>query len=161
MEHHSEAFVAFDTAKLRNAVAIADAGRNGEVRYLGEFDNTEAATRKLVAKLASKHARLTFCYEAGPTGYGLYRLIKSIGHDCIVVAPSLIPSKPGDRVKTNRRGPPIDYAAVLDSLDIMEKVMRRCGFRPGRRDRGEGGEVSARPTLGRSPRRRHQRQGDG
>jgi transposase len=103
MEHHSEAFVAFDTAKLRNSVAIADAGRNGEVRYLGEFDNTEAATRKLVAKLASKHARLTFCYEAGPTGYGLYRLIKSIGHDCIVVAPSLIPSKPGDRVKTNRR----------------------------------------------------------
>ena len=97
MEHHSEAFVAFDTAKLRNAVAIADAGRNGEVRYLGEFDNTEAATRKLVAKLASKHARLTFCYEAGPTGYGLYRLIKSIGHDCLVVAPSLIPSKPGDR----------------------------------------------------------------
>jgi transposase len=53
MEHHSEAFVAFDTAKLRNAVAIADAGRNGEVRYLGEFDNTEAATRKLVANLAS------------------------------------------------------------------------------------------------------------
>jgi transposase len=46
---------------------------------------------------------LTFCYEAGPTGYGLYRLIKSIGHDCIVVAPSLIPYKPGDRVKTNRR----------------------------------------------------------
>src|SRR5208337_522815 len=42
-------------------------------------------------------------YEAGPTGYGLYRLIKSLGHDCIVVAPSLIPSKPGDRVKTNRR----------------------------------------------------------
>ena len=103
MEHHSEAFVAFDTAKLRNAVAIADAGRNGEIRYLGEFDNTEVAIRKLVGKLASKHARLTFCYEAGPTGYGLYRLIKSIGHDCIVVAPSLTPSKPGDRVKTNRR----------------------------------------------------------
>src|SRR6202011_3689000 len=103
MEHHSEAFVACDTAKLRNAVAIADAGRNGEIRYLGEIDNTEPETRKLVAKLASKHARLTFCYEAGPTGYGLYRLIKSIGHDCIVVAPSLIPSKPGDRVKTNRR----------------------------------------------------------
>src|SRR6476659_2519598 len=103
MEHHTEAFVALDTAKLRNAVAIADAGRNGEIRYLGEIDNTEVETRKLVAKLASKHARLTFCYEAGPTGYGLYRLIKSIGHDCIVVAPSLIPSKPGDRVKTNRR----------------------------------------------------------
>jgi hypothetical protein len=67
MEHHSEAFVALDTAKLRNAVAIADVGRNGEIRYLGEIDNTEAETRKLVAKLASKHTRLTFCYEAGST----------------------------------------------------------------------------------------------
>jgi transposase len=103
MVHHSEAFVALDTAKLRNAIAIADAGRNGEIRYLGEIDNAEAATRKLVAQLASKYSRLTFCYEAGPTGYGLYRLIKSLGHDCIVVAPSLIPSKPGDRIKTNRR----------------------------------------------------------
>src|SRR6187397_441925 len=103
MAHHTEQCVALDTAKLRNAVAIADAGRNGEIRYLGEIDNTEAETRKLVAKLASKHARLTFCYEAGPTGYGLHRLIKSLGHDCMVVAPSLIPSKPGDRVKTNRR----------------------------------------------------------
>ena len=54
MAHHREAFVAFDTAKLRNAVAVADAGRSGEIRYLGEIDNTEAATRKLVAQLASK-----------------------------------------------------------------------------------------------------------
>jgi hypothetical protein len=49
--------VALDTAKLRNAVAIADAGRNGEIRYLGEFDNTEAATRQLVTKLASLHRK--------------------------------------------------------------------------------------------------------
>jgi transposase len=54
-------------------------------------------------KLAAKYERLTFCYEAGPTGYGLYRQIRSLGHECIVVAPSLIPKKPGDRVKTNRR----------------------------------------------------------
>jgi transposase len=100
---HGEAFVAFDTSKLRNAVAIADAGRSGEVRFLGEIDNTEAATAKLVRKLAARHERLTFCYEAGPTGYGLYRQIKKLGHECIVVAPSLIPKKPGDRVKTNRR----------------------------------------------------------
>src|SRR6516165_2105363 len=103
MSDHSEAFVAFDTAKLRNAVAIADGGRGDEVRFLGEFDNTPAATAKLVRKLAAKYERLTFCYEAGPTGYGLYRQIKSLGHECIVVAPSLIPKKPGDRVKTNRR----------------------------------------------------------
>jgi transposase len=101
--HHTEAFVGIDTSKLRNAIAIAEDGRGGEVRYLGEFTTTEAATRKLVAKLAAKYRCLTFCYEAGPTGYGLYRLIKSLGHECMVVAPSLTPKKPGDRVKTNRR----------------------------------------------------------
>jgi transposase len=103
VSNHSEAFVAFDTSKLRNAVAIADGGRAGEVRFLGEIENTGAATAKLVKKLASKHQRLTFCYEAGPTGYGLYRQINSLGHECVVVAPSLIPKKSGDRVKTNRR----------------------------------------------------------
>jgi transposase len=99
----SEVFVGLDTSKLRNAVAIAEGGRNGEVRYLGEIENAEAATRKLVRKLAASHQRLTFCYEAGPTGYGLHRQIKALGHECVVVAPSLIPKKPGDRVKTNRR----------------------------------------------------------
>jgi transposase len=95
--------VAFDTSKLRNAVAIADAGRAGEIRFVGEIDNTSAATAKLVKKLSAKYQRLSFCYEAGPTGYGLYRQIKSLGQECMVVAPSLIPKKPGDRVKTNRR----------------------------------------------------------
>src|SRR3982074_2796886 len=103
MGDYSEAFVGIDTSKLRNAVAIADAGRGGEVRFLGEIENTAAATAKLVRKLAGKYERLTFCYEAGPTGYELYRQIKSLGQECIVVAPSLIPKKPGDRVKTNRR----------------------------------------------------------
>jgi transposase len=112
MFDHSEVFVAFDTSKLRNAVAIAEAGRTGEVRFLGEIETSEAATVKLVKKLAGKYARLMFCYEAGPTGYGLYRLIKELGHDCIVVAPSLIPKKAGDRVKTNRR----------DALDLARQL---------------------------------------
>src|SRR6202041_136288 len=103
VEHHTEAFVGIDTSKLRNAVAIADSGRGGEVRYLGEVPATEAAIQKLVAKLAAKYRHLTFCHEAGPTGYGLYRLLKSLSHECLVVAPSLIPKKAGDRVKTNRR----------------------------------------------------------
>jgi transposase len=103
VDDHSEAFVAIDTSKLRNAVAIAEAGRQGEVRFLGEFENGAAAIAKLVRKLAGKYARLTFCYEAGPTGYGLHRQITSLGHECLVVAPSLIPKRPGDRVKTNRR----------------------------------------------------------
>ncbi len=102
MGDHSEAFVGLDTSKLRNAVAIADDIRGGEVRFLGEIENSAVATTKLVRKLAAKYQRLMFCYEAGPTGYGLYRQIKSLGHECMVAAPSLIPRKPGDRVKTNR-----------------------------------------------------------
>jgi transposase len=108
---HIGAFVAFDTSKTRNAVAIAQPGRSGEVRYLGEIDNTAAATGKLVRKLAEKYGRLSVCYEAGPTGYGLYRHIRSLGQECIVVAPSLIPKKAGDRVKTNRR----------DALDLVRQ----------------------------------------
>ena len=103
MKKYSEAFVGFDTAKKRHAVAIAEGGRDGEVRYLGEIDSSPAAVEKLVAKLAERHAELHICYEAGPTGYGLYRQINGLGHDCRVVAPSLIPKKPGERIKTNRR----------------------------------------------------------
>src|SRR5262249_3610920 len=104
MSDHSEAFVAFDTSKLRNAVAIADGGRGDEVQFLGEIDNTPAAIAKLVRKLAGKYERLTFCYEAGPTGYGLYRQGQGLGDEGIVGAPPLLPKKEGDRVKTNRRG---------------------------------------------------------
>jgi transposase len=103
MVDHSEAFVGFDTSKLRNAVAIADGGRGGEIRFYGEIENAPAATAKLVRKLAAKYERLMFCYEAGPTGYGLHRQIKGLGFECVVVAPSLIPKRPGDKVKTNRR----------------------------------------------------------
>jgi transposase len=92
VDQHSRAFVGIDTSKLRNAVAVAEEGRDGEVRYLGEIDTAEAATRKLVIKLAAKYRQLTFCYEAGPTGYGLHRLIRELGHDCIATgldAPAL------------------------------------------------------------------------
>jgi transposase len=103
MGDYSEAFVGLDTSKLRNAIAIADAGRGGEVRFFGEIENTPVATAKLVRKLSARYERLTFCYEAGPTGYGLHRQIKDLGFECLVVAPSLIPKRPGDKVKTNRR----------------------------------------------------------
>ena len=71
-------------------------------------------------KLAAKYARLTFCYEAGPTGYGLYRQIESLGHECVVVAPSLIPKRPGDKVKTNRRDA-VSLAKLLRA-DELTKV---------------------------------------
>jgi transposase len=103
MGKHKLAFVAFDSAKNKHAVAIADSGRGAEVRYLGEIDNSPDAVRKLVAKLTRQYERLHFCYEAGPTGYGLHRQLTELGHVCDVVAPTMIPKRSGDRVKTNRR----------------------------------------------------------
>jgi transposase len=103
MGEYSEAFVAFDVSKTKHAVAIADGGRGGEVRFMGEVANSPAAVERLIGKLAGRYGKLHFCYEAGPTGYGLHRQIEALGHACLVVAPALIPKRPGERVKTNRR----------------------------------------------------------
>jgi len=103
MKECSEAFIGFDTAKKKHAVAIADVGREGEIRYLGEIDSSPLTIERMIRKLAGRYEKLHFCYEAGPTGYGLYRQVRGLGHDCSVVAPSLIPKKSGERVKTNRR----------------------------------------------------------
>jgi transposase len=103
MAEYSEAFVAFDVAKMKHAVAIAEGGRTGEVRFFGEIENTLARIERIIKKLASRYDRLQVCYEAGPTGYGLHRQIEALGHACLVVAPALIPKRSGERVKTNRR----------------------------------------------------------
>ena len=103
MHQDSAVFVGLDASKLKISVALAEDGRQGEVRFLGDIEHTQGAVRRLVTKLAGKYRRLLFCYEAGPTGYGLQRQISDLGHDCAVIAPSLIPKRPGERVKTNRR----------------------------------------------------------
>jgi transposase len=89
MGQYSEAFVAFDVAKLKHAVAIA---RAGEVRFLGEVENQPAAIERTIKKLSKRYDRLHVCFEAGPTGYGLCRQVRELGYDCTVVAPALIPS---------------------------------------------------------------------
>jgi hypothetical protein len=73
MAKYKLAFVAFDSAKEKHAVAIAEDGRDGEVRYFGEIENSPEAVKKFVTKLSRRYDRLHFCYEAGPTGYGLHR----------------------------------------------------------------------------------------
>lgn len=93
-------YVGMDVHKEAIAVAVAE---GGEVRYVGNIANTPAAVQKLVKQLGKGDARLSFCYEAGGCGYGIHRQLTQLGCDCLVVAPSLIPRKAGDRVKTDRR----------------------------------------------------------
>jgi transposase len=95
-------YVGMDVHKETIAVSVAD-GTGGEPRYLGEIPNTPEAVVKLVRQLKKDRAPLRFCYEAGPCGYELYRQLKALAQGCQVVAPSLVPKKPGSRVKTDRR----------------------------------------------------------
>ena len=83
-------------------IAVAVAETNGETRSLGTIANREDSIRKFIKRLGSPE-QLRACYEAGPTGFVLYWQLTQLGVDCAVVAPSLVPKKPGDRVKTDRR----------------------------------------------------------
>ena len=89
MKKGSEVFIGIDTAKAHNAVAVTEAGCDGEVWYLGTFDNTPDAVAKLVRKLSSRYEKLYFCYEAGSTGHGLYwQILPHNGAKTTVFAPS-------------------------------------------------------------------------
>jgi len=96
-------YVGLDIHKDTIAVALAEAGKRSEVREYGKITNSPAAVKAMVAKLGRGRHELRFCYEAGPCGYGIHRQLSTTGHGCVVVAPSLIPRKPGDRIKTDRR----------------------------------------------------------
>ena len=96
-------YVGLDVHKDTIAVALAEAGVRGDVREYGKIANTPTALKALATKLSRGGRQLLFCYEAGPCGYGIQRQLSHSGHDCVVVAPSLIPRKPGDRIKTDRR----------------------------------------------------------
>ncbi len=126
-------YVGLDVHKETISVALAEGGARGEVRYFGKIANDGQALRKLAEKLSGQGRRLRFCYEAGPCGYGVYRTLTGLGHDCAVVAPSLIPRRPGDRVKTDRRD--CLGLATLERAGELTAVWVRQGIDAGVLDR--------------------------
>lgn len=119
MNNDSIIFIGLDTHKSFIQVAVLQGQRGAQPQHLGRIKSNKSALVKLALQLQSKYPKATlhFVYEAGPCGYWTYRLLTSIGHCCYVVAPSLIPKKPGDRVKTDKRD-----AAKLAKLFKAEEL---------------------------------------
>jgi len=110
-------YVGLDVHKDSIAVAYAPEDRGAEVVSLGAIGTRQCDIDKLIRKLQAKNVMLVIAYEAGPCGYWLYRYLTRHGLRCLVVAPSLIPRKPGDRVKTDRRDA-VTLARWLRSGDL-------------------------------------------
>ena len=103
MSEHTTIFVGLDVHKDSIDVAIAEDGRDAEVRHYGTIGGDLASLDKVVRRLRSRRTTLRVVYEAGPCGYEIYRHLQAQGIGCVVVAPSLVPKRSGDRVKTDRR----------------------------------------------------------
>lgn len=101
--HKTIKYVGLDVHKDSITIAIADEGREGEVRVYGKISNDFNQIDKVMRKLISQNSQLRCVYEAGPCGYPIYRHLANKGIDCVIVAPALIPKKSGERVKTDRR----------------------------------------------------------
>ena len=99
----TDKYVGLDVHKDTTVIAVADGGRSGEVRLFGTVSSDLRALEKALKKLGGEHVRLHVVYEAGPTGYGVYRRLKQLGLECMVVAPSRIPQADGARQKNDRR----------------------------------------------------------
>lgn len=96
-------YVGLDVHKNSIAVALADHGRESEVRRYATINSDLASLDKITRKLVSQGSEPRFVYEAGPCGYKIYRHLRQQKFECMVAAPSLIPKKSGDRIKNDRR----------------------------------------------------------
>jgi len=138
-------YVGFDVHKNTIAVAVAEEGKRGEVREHGGITNAPALT-KLLGKLGGPGVELRICYEAGPCGWGIQRQVAAAGQSCVVAAPSLIPSRPADRSKMDRRD-----AMKLARLHARVNARRRrsrCCKRAARPPDGSDREAPGRLDAG-------------
>jgi transposase len=110
-------FVGLDVHKDTISVAYAAGDVSAQPQFLGQIGARQSDIDKLLRQLRSRSRQLVLAYEAGPCGYVLHRYLTEKGLDCRVVAPSLIPKKPGDRVKTDRRDA-VELARLLRSGDL-------------------------------------------
>jgi transposase len=117
MSYFSTLYVGLDVHKESIAVAYASEARDAEVVFWGRIGTRQSDIDKLIRTLTSKATQLVFVYEAGPCGYWLYRYLSRKKLHCWVVAPSLVPKKVGDRVKTDRRDA-TQLARLMRSGDV-------------------------------------------
>lgn len=117
MQQRTTVFVGLDVHKDSISVAYAAGGRPEPAQFVGPIGTRQCDVDKLIRRLHSKASDLLFAYEAGPCGYGLHRYLAAKGYACWVVAPSLMPKRPGDRVKNDRRDA-VELARLLRSGDL-------------------------------------------